>query len=125
MTGVQTCALPILMYSDPLFDISTNDYRLSDASPLIDVGDNNSIMSDVADLDGDSDVNEPVPFDLDGNARIFNQTVDMGAYELGVHCPVPLASDSNGDCKVDFLDFAQMALDWLKCNRMPQSACNN
>jgi len=31
--------------------------------------------------------------------------------------------DFNGDCKVDFFDFAIMASSWLECNLMPESAC--
>jgi hypothetical protein len=31
--------------------------------------------------------------------------------------------DFNGDCKVDFADFAIMASSWLECNLVPQSAC--
>jgi hypothetical protein len=73
--------------------IADNDYRLTLASPCIDSGDNSSIPSDVLDLDLDGDVTEPVPFDLDGNARFRDvpgipdtgsgtpPIVDMGAYE--------------------------------------------
>jgi len=31
--------------------------------------------------------------------------------------------DFNGDCKVDFADFAIMASSWLECNLVPESAC--
>ena len=31
--------------------------------------------------------------------------------------------DFNGDCKVDFADFAIMASSWLECNLVPQSTC--
>jgi hypothetical protein len=31
--------------------------------------------------------------------------------------------DLNGDCKVNFADFAIMASSWLECNLVPQSAC--
>jgi hypothetical protein len=70
-----------------------NDYRLSLASPCIDAGDNSSVAADTADLDGDADTSEPIPFDLgflprfrdiasvpdtgNGTAPI----VDIGAYE--------------------------------------------
>jgi beta propeller repeat protein len=38
-------------------------------------------------------------------------------------CPNLLHGDSNGDCRVDLIDFAQMAENWLICNRDPISAC--
>ena len=76
---------------DPLFaeadgadnEVGTEDdnLRLLGGSPCLDVGDNNAIPLDTIDLDGDGDVNEPIPFDLDGNTRIINDSVDMGAYE--------------------------------------------
>ena len=38
-------------------------------------------------------------------------------------CAEPIVGDVNGDCKVDLEDIALIALSWLKCNRLPQSAC--
>ncbi len=46
-----------------------NNYRLQASSPCIDAGQNQDWMSDAV--------------DLDGNPRIANATVDMGAYEFG------------------------------------------
>ncbi|MHC4533346.1 MAG: right-handed parallel beta-helix repeat-containing protein [Planctomycetota bacterium] len=66
--------------ADPLF--ADGDLRLSAASPCINAGSNAALPPDTADLDGDGDTTEPIPLDLDGNARIFNGVVDMGAYEL-------------------------------------------
>ena len=43
------------------------DYHLSDTSPCIDAGDDTAVLVDT---------------DLDGNPRIVNGTVDMGAYEF-------------------------------------------
>jgi len=40
-----------------------------------------------------------------------------------VYCEEPIPADLNGDCKVDFADFAIMASSWLECNLVPQSAC--
>ncbi|MHC4498099.1 MAG: right-handed parallel beta-helix repeat-containing protein, partial [Planctomycetota bacterium] len=66
------------------------DYHLLPGSPCIDAGDNNSVPADTTDLDGDGDTNEPMPFDLDGNARIVdgdndnNAMVDIGAYEAPI-----------------------------------------
>ncbi len=52
---------------DPQFvDFDGRDYRLTAGSPCIDAGDNGAVSE---------------PFDLDGNPRILNGVVDMGAYE--------------------------------------------
>ncbi|MHC4573231.1 MAG: S8 family serine peptidase [Planctomycetota bacterium] len=74
---------------DPVFvDPDNNDYHLSAGSPYIDAGDNNSVPADTADLDGDGDTKEAIPWDLDGDPRIWdddddgNAVVDMGAYEF-------------------------------------------
>jgi hypothetical protein len=32
-------------------------------------------------------------------------------------------ADLNGDCKVNFLDFAELALNWAKCNDPLNSKC--
>jgi len=57
------------IYQDPQFvDAANGDYHLKDTSPCIDAGDN-------------SLVTEGVATDLDGNPRIVNGTVDIGAYE--------------------------------------------
>ena len=66
--------------ADPLF--ADADGRLSLGSPCINAGSNAAVPPDTADLDGDGDTTEPIPLDLDGNARIFDSVVDMGAYEL-------------------------------------------
>ena len=57
--------------SDPLFtDKANNDFTLQAGSPAIDTGHNTKIPSGVL-------------TDLSGNQRIYNTTVDMGAYEFG------------------------------------------
>ncbi len=64
-----------------------NNYRLSAASPCIDAGMNEDCMQGAV--------------DLDGNPRIINGTVDMGAYEwrrgavTWYVVPPPLGSDEN------------------------------
>ncbi len=59
--------------SDPTFyDAANNDLHLIIGSPAIDVGDNAANSE---------------PYDLGGNARIQNTTIDMGAYEGGVPPP--------------------------------------
>ncbi|SDH05554.1 T9SS type A sorting domain-containing protein [Winogradskyella thalassocola] len=56
-----------IITTDPLFaDSASGDYTLQSGSPAIDYGDNSFITSTI---------------DLNGNARIFNTTIDLGAYE--------------------------------------------
>ncbi|QOD59722.1 T9SS type A sorting domain-containing protein [Polaribacter haliotis] len=56
---------------DPLFtDASNNDFTLQASSPAIDSGDNSLVPN-------------AITTDLLGNQRVFNTTVDMGAYEFG------------------------------------------
>lgn len=58
-----------------------DDLRLRPGSPCIDRGDKAALPPDTADLDGDGDTAEPIPFDLAGKPRAVNDAVDMGAYE--------------------------------------------
>ena len=80
--------------ADPLFiNLAAGDYHLLGGSPCIDAGDNTAVPPDTQDLDDDEDVNEPIPFDLDGNPRFVDlpyvpdtgngmpPIIDMGAYE--------------------------------------------
>jgi len=93
--------------STPNVDEGANDdfgdLRLSPGSPCIDAGDNSAVPADAFDLDGDGDLTEPIPFDLDGLARFIDDPltpdtgvgtppiVDMGAYEFLP--PIPIAVD--------------------------------
>jgi hypothetical protein len=90
-----------------------NDYRLGAGSPCIDAGDNDALPADAFDLDGDGDVTEPLPIDLGGLVRRYDDAntpdtgnpgtigppvVDMGAYEYA------LVGDLNGDGVVSAAD---------------------
>jgi len=130
---------------DPLFKdadgpdgiVGTEDdnLRLRIGSPCIDAGNNTALGQDIPDLDGDGDTTERIPLDLDGKSRFFDypttadtgvadppdypDIVDMGAYEFADRCgddahPYP-AGDVNRDCKVNFLDIAVIAENWLTC----------
>ena len=67
---------------DPQFlDAENGDLHLSACSPALNAGLNMAIPPDQSDLDNDGDTAEPIPFDLDDEPRIFEETVDMGAYE--------------------------------------------
>lgn len=85
--------------ADPLFQrtpssgdgnwttLSDNDYgdlhlqTTPSMSPGIDSGSNSALPVDKADLDGDGNTSEQLPYDLDEEQRIKNSTVDRGAYE--------------------------------------------
>lgn len=67
---------------DPLFVApGAYDFRLGVGSPCRNSGLNSALLADSADLDGDFNVLEATPLDLDLVARIQALVVDMGAYE--------------------------------------------
>lgn len=71
-----------------------DNLRLSASSPCIDSGDASLLPLDFADLDGDGDVVEAIPLDLDANPRVIG-VLDRGAYETptrGVPRPTLLRS---------------------------------
>jgi hypothetical protein len=58
--------------------------------------------------------------------RVAGFDGQMGSYEMAVDagaCTELALSDLNGDCKVDFLDFAIMASEWMTCNLSPPELC--
>ena len=61
----------------------------------------------MADLDGDLQVTEPTPLDLDLHPRTVNDTVDVGAYEA---CNFSL--DLDGDGTVGIGDFLAVLAAW-------------
>lgn len=70
---------------DPqFFDAANNDLRITHCSPAVDQGDNSQIASFTEDLFGD--------------ARVFNTTVDLGAYENQV-TPIFYSAVEVGDAK--------------------------
>ena len=66
---------------DTLDDNDYGNLQLKTESPAINMGDNQALPRDIFDLDGDGDVDEPIPFDMNGYPRIVEGTVDLGAYE--------------------------------------------
>ncbi len=91
------------------------DYRLLYGSPCIDAGNNAAVPADAFDVDADANSTEPMPYDLDGYARIIDgdcnstQIVDMGAYEFDFG----RLGDCDGDCQVDSVDYGLLASAWL------------
>lgn len=75
------------VYGDPAHDpqfvnIGVMDLHIMPVSWAANSGSSEKLPADLHDLDGDGDITEPVPFDLEGNARISGSSVDLGAYEL-------------------------------------------
>jgi len=71
---------------DGIAGTEDDDLRLGSGSPCVDQGGSALLPADAVDLDGDGNVKEPLPFDLDGSPRIFGVGLDMGAYERQVPC---------------------------------------
>ena len=104
----------------PDIDESLNDdygdLRLRSDSPAVDAGDNALLPADAYDLDGDGDMDEPIPIDLAGNTRVRDgdgdelATVDMGAYEYFDLLFVP--GDLNGDEVVNSGDLNIVRANW-------------
>lgn len=67
--------------ADPHFASPGVDYHLQLGSPCVNTGRNGVIPADIADLDGDLNITEQTPYDLDDTARIKGRRVDMGVYE--------------------------------------------
>jgi parallel beta-helix repeat protein/predicted outer membrane repeat protein len=108
--------------ADPLFaDEDANDFHLqseagrwdsnsqswvtdSNTSPCIDAGD---WMTPVG--------NEPFPNGGRINMGAYGGTVEASKSYFGEPlCETIIAGDINGDCKVDFIDFAIMSMHWLE-----------
>ncbi len=83
---VGTSSIPLDPQLGPLADNGgfTLTHALLEGSPAIDAGDVVLIAADIADIDGDGDTSESIPFDQRGAGfqRIGGTHVDMGAVEL-------------------------------------------
>ncbi len=72
---------------DGVLGTEDDDLRLSSGSPARDAANLSLLPTDEFDIDGDGDVTEPIPFDLDGAARIVGMGLDLGAYEQAAAGP--------------------------------------
>jgi hypothetical protein len=107
---------------------SDDDLRLLPTSPCIDAADNLALPADAFDVDGDGNLLEPMPLDLERRVRRVNDPrspdsgnpgwpgaaiVDMGAYEFRDIQRVE--GDVTGDGVVDADDFVAVILAWGVC----------
>jgi hypothetical protein len=83
--------------ADTITGTLDDNLRLQADSPAIDAGNNVFIPPDTTDEDGDGNITEPAPFDLDGKPRVARGIVDMGAYEWQIiTSAVPLSPVTYG-----------------------------
>lgn len=114
-------AIPLFTDADGVDNVLgtlDDEFHLLPGSPCIDRGDNNQIGSDFADVNGNGNIIEPLPLDLDGAPRRTDDPatpdqgagaapiVDLGAYEFGSACD--LTGDLDGDGDVDVVNLATL-----------------
>jgi hypothetical protein len=109
---------------DDILGTVDDDLHLSSGSPCIDAADNEAVPADETDLDDDGDMDEPIPFDLDGNPRFVEDletedvgagecpVVDMGAYEFQKGITTCCSADLDGDGSVGPYDLALVLGFW-------------
>lgn len=87
--------------ADPKFmDAAHGNFRLLGASPCKDAGDDTALPVDAVDIDGDHNITEPNPFDVDGRTRLVGGHVDIGAFERQPSSQLP-AANAGPDQTVD------------------------
>ncbi len=94
MSDDATCGVSVTTVSDAALTLpalannggSVQTHALLTGSPAINAGSNANIGDDLADLDGDTNTTEDVPFDARGVGfpRVQQTTVDIGAYESNI-----------------------------------------
>ena len=115
-----------------------DDYHLKSGSPCIDRASNLEVPPDIADLDGDTNVTERTPVDLDPKPRFMNDPnaqdlgvpdlplypdhVDMGAYEFAPDCGT-CPTDVDGDGDTGPFDLAYLLGSWGQPITDPDALC--
>jgi uncharacterized repeat protein (TIGR01451 family) len=82
---------------DGLWSLEDNygDLRPHLTSAARDTGTNDGLPPDLADLDGDGNTSETLPQDRLADVRVFNGTVDKGAYETQVRLSITKSVDQS------------------------------
>ena len=88
---------------NPFIDPENNDFHLKPDSPCIDAGTNDNIPYTAT--------------DIEGNPRIANGTVDLGAYEFTTNTPHP--ADTNENWVIESEEFTTYNTAWKNANTWP------
>ena len=120
------------IHEDPLFADDFNDFHLKSEAGRWDANSETWVIDaatslcidagDPCDLVGI----EPNPNGGRINMGAYGGTAEASKSGSGIVEPVcinPPPMDTNGDCKIDFIDFAEFASQWMDCGLDPQSAC--
>ncbi|TVQ77045.1 MAG: hypothetical protein EA380_07815, partial [Phycisphaeraceae bacterium] len=92
---------------DGILGTPDDDFSLQPASPAILAANLALVPNDYANLSGNGNTSQPLPYDLLLNPRIIT-IPDMGAFEF-VPFPPPCPGDINGDGQVNLDDFVILA----------------
>jgi len=120
------------IHEDPLFADDFNDFHLKSQAGRWDANSETWVIDaatslcidagDPCDLIGI----EPNPNGGRINMGAYGGTAEASKSGSGIVEPVcvnPPPMDTNGDCKIDFVDFAEFVSRWMDCGLDPQSAC--
>ena len=116
---------------DPLF-AAGSDYHLRSAAGRYNPDTETWILDDVNSPCIDAgDPCDPIGVEPNPNGGRINMGAYGGTAEAskspsGISEPIctnPPSMDTNNDCKIDFIDFAEFASQWMDCGLDPQSAC--
>jgi hypothetical protein len=110
--------------TDPCFiDPDAGDCHLRSQAGRWDADAATWIQDNVTSLCIDAgDPNSSIGWELYPNGGIVNMGAHGGTEQASKSyfgapvCPKPIAGDINGDCRVDYKDFAMMAFHWLGAN---------
>lgn len=81
-----------------IYFVGNGNFNLQPISPAINAGLNSSLPMDDYDLDGDGITNELLPLDLNGNRRVVDGRVDLGAFEyMPSYADTTFQTICNGD----------------------------
>ncbi len=120
------------IHEDPQFADDFNDFHLKSEAGRWDANSETWVIDaatslcidagDPCDLVGI----EPNPNGGRINMGAYGGTAEASKSGSGIVEPVcvnPPSMDTNGDCKIDFKDFAEFASQWMDCGLDPQIAC--